>query len=211
MPLFARMIGTTAEIEDLFNAGWREVFSRGGGIGGLGLDSLEAATPGEAGADPCKRQPLPVLDHLQAALDAAKKYELAGLARLLDAAQPNVVWSRNEGYVNQGLHADFLDGYAYAALSTPAGPIRRTKPLAGFILLAPGIFYPPHHHAPREIYLPMTPASWQLDKGDWFDVAPGQVILHDSWQVHATRTLDEPFLAFVAWLDEADRNSIKWA
>jgi hypothetical protein len=122
-----------------------------------------------------------------------------------------VVWSQNQGYVKQGLNTDFINGYAYAALSTPEGPIRRAAPLSGFILLAPGIHYPPHHHAPREVYLPMTCASWQLDSGDWFDVRPGQIIYHDSWQVHATRTLDEPFLAFVAWLDAADRNSIKWA
>lgn len=211
MSIVTGMDGNIADLEELYNAGWQEVFSRSGDSDSLNLYDIKPARPGEAGDDPCERRPLPVLDHLQAALDAAKTYELAVLSKLFEAAQPNVVWSQNAGYLKQGLNADFLRGYAYAALSTPGGPIRRTAPLAGFILLAPGIHYPPHHHGPREVYLPMTHARWQLDKGNWFDVEPGQLILHESWQVHATRTLDEPFLAFVAWLDPADRNSIKWA
>jgi hypothetical protein len=205
------VIAVANELENLFNAGWHEIASRRSLIADVDLRGIEPAKPGEAGEDPCIARPLPVLDHLAAALKAASATELAGLAEVLRAALPDVVWSQNQGYVKQGLNTDFINGYAYAALSTPEGPIRRAAPLSGFILLAPGIHYPPHHHAPREVYLPMTCASWQLDSGDWFDVRPGQIIYHDSWQVHATRTLDEPFLAFVAWLDAADRNSIKWA
>jgi hypothetical protein len=205
------VIAVANELENLFNAGWHEIASRRSAIADVDLSGIEPAKPGEAGEDPCIARPLPVLDHLAAALKAASATKLAGLAEVLRAALPDVVWSQNQGYVKQGLNTDFINGYAYAALSTPEGPIRRVAPLSGFILLAPGIHYPPHHHAPREVYLPMTCASWQLDSGDWFDVRPGQIICHDSWQVHATRTLDEPFLAFVAWLDAADRNSIKWA
>ena len=45
--------------------------------------------------------------------------------------------------------------------------------------------------------------------GAWFDVGPGALIFHESWQRHATRTGDGPFLAFVAWLDESRHDGIE--
>ena len=195
----------------LYNAAWAEVFDHGNGNPHLDPARIGLAALGEVGDDPCERKALPVLSHLQAALDVAKQGPLSALAEQLEHALPELVWSQNEGYVKQGINRQFLDGYAYACISAPQGPIVRDVPLAGFILLAPDLYYPPHHHAPREVYLPLTPASWQLDKGKWFDVSPGQIVVHDTWQIHATRTGIEPFLAFVAWIDEAERNSIKWA
>ncbi len=73
------------------------------------------------------------------------------------------------------------------------GPIVCDALLSGFILIGPGVHYPAHQHAPREIYLLMSPGiRWQLDHGDWFDVDPGDLIFHDSWRVHATKTDKTP-------------------
>ena len=204
-------IRESAVLEDLYNSSWGKVFEHGKGNPHLNPADIPPANLGEAGEDPLERKTLPVLDHLQSALAAAKHGPMYMLAEHLERALPQLVWSQNEGYVKQGINTDFLKGYAYACISAPNGPIVRKVPISGFILLTPHLHYPPHHHAPREVYLPLTSASWQLDKGEWFDVSPGEVIVHDSWQVHATVTGHEPFLAFVAWLDEAERNSIKWA
>ena len=82
----------------------------------------------------------------------------------------------------------------------------------GLLLLGPGVVYPGHHHEPKEVYLVMTPGSqWCLDEGDWFDVAPGDLVFHDSWKMHAMRTRDKPLLAFAGWLDAGDRRGISWS
>lgn len=154
----------------------------------------------------------PVLQHLPQALAAAAKGDLAGLGASFGALCPNIEWSQNSGYTEANSTRSFLDGYAYASLSGPDGPILCEAPMAGFMLLGPDVHYPDHKHAPREIYLILTPgARWSLDSGDWFDVPAGSLILHESWQKHAIRTGKTPFLAFAAWLEAGPRDGISWA
>ena len=75
--------------------------------------------------------------------------------------------------------------------------------------MAPGVTYPGHKHEAREVYLVLTPGTqWRLDEGEWFDVMPGDLIYHDSWQMHAMRTADRPLLAFAAWIETGDRRAI---
>ena len=80
------------------------------------------------------------------------------------------------------------------------------------MIMGPGVTYPDHHHQPKEVYLVMTPgAQWRLDKGEWFDVSPGDLIYHNSWQMHSMRTTDEPLLAFAGWVETGNRLEIDWA
>ncbi len=151
----------------------------------------------------------PVLGHLDRALALARKHELAVLATAIDAVRGELRWSQNAAYDEATVGRELLDGYAYAVLSAPDGPLPCESPLCGYLMMAPDLTYRDHWHAPREIYLVLTPGSqWCLDSGDWFDVAPGDLIVHEPWQKHAMRTGDEPLLAFAAWLEPGNRAAI---
>ena len=94
-------------------------------------------------------------------------------------------------------------------LTGPEGNLARRSPVSGFVLIGPGATYPMHNHAPREVYLVLTPdAEWAHEEDDWFPVEAGQVIHHRSRQDHAIRAGRTPFLAFAAWLDDGDRGAI---
>lgn len=70
----------------------------------------------------------------------------------------------------------------------------------GLYLQLPNSNYPPHKHAAVELYLPLSgTARWQVDDGPFMPVAPGTLIHHATYQPHATRTFDEPLLAFWSW------------
>jgi hypothetical protein len=40
-------------------------------------------------------------------------------------------------------------------------------------------------------------------------VHPGDLILHEPWQMHALRAGDQPLLTFAAWLESGDRKAIR--
>ncbi|MDJ0778978.1 MAG: dimethylsulfonioproprionate lyase family protein [Gammaproteobacteria bacterium] len=150
------------------------------------------------------------LAELERALEIAADGELAQLAQGVASALGEFRWSQNASYTEDTVSRELLDGYTYAPLTGPDSPIRCEVPLAGFLLMTAHSHYRDHRHEAREIYLVLTPGScWSLDSGDWFDVKPGDLIFHDSWQMHAMRTADEPLLAFAAWIESGDRNSIE--
>ncbi len=153
----------------------------------------------------------PVLDHLDAALALAQQGPLANLAEVVIGARAELNWSQNASYTEQTCSRAFLDGYAYAGLSGPDGPLYWAAPRVGIMLMGPNVLYPGHNHAPREIYLMLTSgARWRLDGGDWFDVKAGDLVYHDRWQMHEMRTEDTPLLAIAAWIDPGDRRAIAW-
>ena len=128
-----------------------------------------------------------------------------------DPAQ-RMAWSQNANYTADSAASTLKNGYCYAAISGPDGPVFRAAPRGGLALFGPGVDYPAHNHAPKEVYLVLTPgAQWQLDHGEWFDVQAGDVIYHRPWQVHAMRTLDRPMLAFAGWMERGDRGQIGFA
>lgn len=201
-----------SEFDTVLAESWRAVEARTDLIRGKRIARPDAI-PKEAPIRNARwGEDFPVLKHLPAALDAAANAELAGLAGSFGALAGSIGWSQNAGYTLENSGQAFLDGYAYASLSGPEGPVLCEAPMAGYMLLGPNLLYPDHQHAPREVYLVLTPgARWSLDSGEWFDVAPGTMIVHDSWQNHAIRTGNTPFLAFAAWLDAGDRNGIAWS
>lgn len=153
----------------------------------------------------------PVLNHLNTALSLAAAAGFADLTSGFRAALPELRWSQNPSYTEENCDRSFLDGYAYAAFSGPVGPIHCAAPRGGFMLMGPDVFYPAHEHAPREVYLVLTPGTqWRLDDGPWFDVSPGDLIVHRPWVSHAMRTGDAPMLAFAGWVEAGDRTSIRW-
>lgn len=199
-----------AELKRLIDDSWAAVEARS--------DRRSAATAIRPVLEPLERERVdsrpgddfPVLAHLDAALRLAMTGEMALLTESLVAARDAIRWSQNAGYDEATVGRELLDNYAYACLSGPDCLQPCEAPLSGYILLGPNFEYPDHNHAPREVYLVLTPgAHWRLDSGDWFEVAPGDLIVHEPWQVHATRTGEQPFLAFVAWLERGERSAIR--
>ncbi|MEO0719748.1 MAG: dimethylsulfonioproprionate lyase family protein [Pseudomonadota bacterium] len=153
-----------------------------------------------------------VLKHLDTALTLAKQGPLAGLAELFEAVLPELRWSQNPSYNAENCTPEFLDGYAYASFSGPEGPILLEQPRGGFLLMGPGVAYPDHEHLASEVYLPLTGnVEWRLDQTEWFPVEAGELVRHRSFQPHATRAGDIPFLSFVGWLEPGDRASISFS
>lgn len=154
----------------------------------------------------------PVMRHLHEALDIARNHEFAAIADAFSNVRNELPWSQNPRYTKDKGGERLLNGYAYASLSGPEGPITCMSPRGGFYLMGPDVFYPAHNHAPREVYLIMTPGcQWQLDEGDWFDVEPGDLIFHQPWQMHAMRSGALPVLAYAAWLEPGNRKDIGWS
>ena len=153
-----------------------------------------------------------VLEHLHAALELTARGPLAEIGERFARVMQRLRWSQNPNYTEANSSRSFLDGYAYAGISGPDAPLLCAVPRGGLVLLGPDVEYPSHHHAPREVYLLLTPGSqWRLDEGDWFDVEAGDLIFHDSWQMHAMRTRGQPMLAFAGWLEAGDRRAIDWS
>lgn len=200
----------SSPIENLIEASWRAVLARQDCRSGRAVTRPPVEPlPGER-LESRFGDEFPVLAYLDAALDVAGDYELADLVSGLHPVLDQLRWSQNPGYTNTNVSQSFLDGYAYAGLSGPDCAILCEVPRCGYVLLSPGVTYQDHKHQPREVYLVLTPGSqWCLDSGEWFDVHPGDLILHEPWQMHAMRAGDQPLLAFAAWLESGDRKAIQ--
>ena len=200
------------ELEALNNLTWAAIVARRDVIGGRRIEK-PAVVPGpRQDAESRFSNDFAVLAHLDSALALVAQTELAELAERFARVMQRLRWSQNPNYTPANSSRSFLDGYAYAGFSGPDAPLLCAAPRGGFVLLGPDVVYPSHHHQPREVYLVMTPGSqWCLDEGEWFDVAPGDLIYHDSWQMHAMRTRSHPLLAFAGWVEVGDRRAIGWS
>jgi hypothetical protein len=140
---------------------------------------------------------LPVCDCLpQLASQAAGT--LSPLVAGLMAGARGMDWRQTYGAADFG--AEFLQGYGWTELIGLRGPIPSTQVAVGFLLLGPGITYPPHAHEAVELYLPLSgTALWQQGAGAFAPVPPGTPIRHDTWVPHAMQTGDQPLLAAYVW------------
>ena len=196
---------------ELYDACWQAVSTRLDRISGQSIAVPPRLPVGNATAGARTADRFAVLDWLDAALELAGRHPLHELAHGLTALSEDLIWTQNAGYSAANTTASFLDGYAYAPIAGPGAPVPVSVPICGFVLMAPGVVYADHQHAPAEIYLVMTPgAQWRLDGAGWFDVRPGDLIRHNPWQLHATRTTDQPFLAFAGWLEAGQRDAIRF-
>ena len=196
--------------QELFDKSWLAVASRRDKVTDRVVQVPALQPVGDGGTDSRFSSTFPALRHLRSAIELADKHVLADLSRLFAETLHELSWSQNPSYTPENVDNAFLNGYAYAGVGGPDCPVRCAAPRGGFMLMGPNVTYQDHRHAPREVYLVMTPGSeWRLDGGDWFAVAPGDLIFHDAWQMHATRTHDQPMLAFAGWLEAGDRSAIE--
>jgi len=206
------MTGSPGELEALNQLTWAEIAARHDRITGRQVTVPQKIDCERQDAESRFSDHFPVLDHLEHALTLTAQGPLASIGEGFARVQQQLRWSQNPNYTEANSSRSFLDGYAYAGFSGPDAPLLCAVPRGGLVLLGPNVTYPSHHHAPREVYLVLTPgAQWCLDEGAWFDVAAGELIFHDSWQMHAMRTGAQPLLAFAGWIETGDRRAIGWA
>lgn len=140
---------------------------------------------------------LPVCAVLAAAADGAFAGHAALVAGLRDGAS-GLRWGQTYGAGDFG--AAFLHGYGWTELIGLRGPIASEAVAVGFLLLGPGIDYPPHAHEAEEVYLPLSGrAEWLRGDGPYAPVPPGTAIRHPSWLPHGMRTGDAPLVAAYVW------------
>jgi hypothetical protein len=140
---------------------------------------------------------LPVCAHLQNLL-ALGSPETAPLVAAIVGAAAALEWRQTYGPEDFG--PEFLRGYGWSELIGLRGPIASDAVAMGVLLLGPGITYPPHAHQAEEIYIPLSgTALWQAGDAPFAPHPPGTVILHHSWQPHATTTVDQALLALYVW------------
>lgn len=153
-------------------------------------------------SDPAERravQPrsLPVLRHLPQCVTSAPR-ALRPLVQALQAAAPALAWRQTYGAAQ--MSPQFLDQYGWTELVGLGGAVPSRTCAVGFLILGPGIEYPPHHHEALELYLPLAGrAAWWQARSGWQDVEPGETVRHDAWEPHAMRTGREPLLALYLW------------
>ena len=201
-----------SEIEALNELVWAAIAARSDRVGGRRVAMPERVACERRDAESRFGESFAVLEHLDAALALTARGPLAEIGTGFARVMQYLRWSQNPNYTEANSSRSLLDGYAYAGFSGPDAPLLCAVPRGGLLLLGPGVEYPSHHHAPKEVYLVLTPGSqWRLDEREWFDVDAGDLIYHDSWQMHAMRTRDEPLLAFAGWLEAGDRRAIGWS
>lgn len=159
------------------------------------FDALEvpAGTGATAGAR------LPVCGHLAAAADPSR-FADPSLRRLAGAflrIEPALTWRRRGGDA-PGASPDFAEGHANAMIAGPGGLEPRRDVWLGASLLAPGVRYPDHDHAPEETYLVLSGGSFSQGGGPWFEPGVGGSFHNPPGILHAMRAGDEPLLAFWA-------------
>jgi mannose-6-phosphate isomerase-like protein (cupin superfamily) len=176
------------------------------------LDGIAAASRGVGQLRP----PAPIrhaaIDlHLEQAITKAREAPTETLATTIAAAAPYLYWHGVDDIYPgaRGLER-FREAFAYTQIVGPdwdgiRWPYESHDTIVGLALQGPEVFYPPHHHKARELYIVVGgTAEWRKGDGVWVRRPPGSVIWHESNESHAMRTTDEPFLAVFAWFGDLD-------
>ncbi|WP_425463862.1 dimethylsulfonioproprionate lyase family protein [Nocardioides aurantiacus] len=157
---------------------------------------------------------LPVLSHLQDAVELARQVLPESVGRALACSAGNATWTQTEAYLREPPSPTFVAGYAHATLAGPpdlasetvekqpaVDVLTRGVPVAlGLLLLAPGLRYPHHQHPADELYVPLSRAKWSHGQTEPFDEQPVGVPLHHRpGQAHAMATGQTPLLAMYVW------------
>jgi hypothetical protein len=135
---------------------------------------------------------LPVCDWIASALSRVQP-ERAPLGRAFGALEGQLRWRRRAS-ASESEHP-FWNGHANAVILGPGGLEDRLDLWIGATVMAPGVRYVDHDHAPEEVYLSLTPGEWWNSAMDWTDPGPAGCIYNPPGIAHAMRSGDGPFLA----------------
>lgn len=114
---------------------------------------------------------------------------VAAVARALAALEPSLAWYRRGGD-----DAAFRAGHANAFIAG-AGALDGARAALGITLMAPGVSYPAHRHAPEELYLVLSPGRWRHGGSGWFEPGIGGTVHNVPGIVHAMCSDAAPLLA----------------
>ena len=144
---------------------------------------------------------LPVVEHLDAALQSRRKGPLADIVDCMADAAPCCQWRQNANYVADPGMSDFVQRYGYAEIVGSRAFFPSDTLLCGVLLIGPGTTYPRHHHPAEEVYHVLAgTAEWQRGDAAWQSHPAGTAIHHPPMLPHAMRTLDEPLLSLYCWV-----------
>lgn len=141
-------------------------------------------------------------DHLDTVL-AARGGEplLDRLAERFRTIEPLLEWkARPDG--GGTASESFPTGHANAMIVGPGGLEDRRDVWLGVSLLAPGVRYPDHDHAPEETYLVLSDGEFQHGDSGWFSPGVGGSFYNSPGIRHAMRAGDKPLFAFWALLPD---------
>ena len=161
---------------------------------GTALDAAERvigrfATVGQARAE---AERLPVCSWIAPAL-AGVAAERAALGRAFASIEGRLPWRRRASAVEH--EQTFWNGHANAVILGPGGLEERQDLWIGATVMAPGVRYVDHDHAPEEVYLALSPGEWWNAAMDWTDPGPAGCIYNPRGISHAMRSGAGPFLA----------------
>ena len=160
-------------------------------VTGPGADVVQAVMtrwkdPRASHAQPTR---LPVCDWIVPAL----AMQDGPLARSFARIEAQLSWGRRKNADPANLA--FWDGHANAVILGPGGLEERNDVWVGATVMAPGVLYPDHDHAPAEVYLPLSAGQWRNAGMDWTDPGLGGFIYNPPGILHAMRAGEKPFLA----------------
>ena len=129
---------------------------------------------------------LPVCGYLDPALAAIgdEGHPLRDIASGLRSLAPQLVWTQRPGPAPNA-SGTFAEGHANAMIVGPTGIEDRKDLWIGISLLAPGVRYPDHDHAPPEVYLVLSDGAFRQGDGDWFSPGVGGMFFNPPGILHA--------------------------
>lgn len=143
----------------------------------------------------------PAMAHLEAALSRVRDAALLATARDLDWAQV---------FADDSIDPLLAEGMLAAPFAGRKGRFRNDEMASGLFLLAPGVSYPLHTHAAREVYF-CHAGRLRLRHGTGgrpFILEPGDYSITPSHRLHALDVVGAPVLLSYIWI--GDLNGANW-
>lgn len=120
------------------------------------------------------------------------------LAAAYHAASPAAQW--RETWKGSRISQSFLDRFGCYCLIGSGGAFKSAQMSAYVVYMPAGLAYPWHQHPAAEVYHVLAgEAVFQRAGHPPERLGPGDTILHESNQPHATETHTAPLLAHVLW------------
>lgn len=161
------------------------------------IAALRMADPALSARAPAR---VPVAGALPAALAAGRRGAEAGLAAALAGVAARLTWEWGYAEMPEAL----AQSYGYCEAVGPRGPVPAEGLILGFVLFAPGTFYPPHaHQGIHESYLSVAGTWAQNDGGVQ---RPGSLVFNPPGTRHSITTgRESPCLLAYAWTGDSAR------